>query len=95
MRTFIDFKKELDNDTELRLRYLEILDRMADENDGEITPGMSVAAAAELGFDTDASMFERERSEAADKELSSDELSEAEGGVSYDCFIRKWVNERV
>lgn len=94
MKTFIDFKKELDNDPELRFRYLEILDRMAYDNDGDITPEMSAEAAEELGFEAAPSMFEMICVQN-DSELSSDELAGAGGGLSYSDLIRQWINGKM
>ena len=96
MKTFIDFKNDIDSDFELRTRYIEILDKLCGD-DEDITPQMSVEAAAELGYDTNAAMFEEEcrsyMEDRMDEELSINALGAvAGGGVSYSDFIRQWIN---
>ena len=93
MRSFKDFKNDIDDDPELRMRYIEILDRMSGE-DGEITPEMSAAAAAELGYEADADMFEQEcRDSSSDEEINVNDLGMITGGISFDDFMRKWLGK--
>ena len=69
-------KKEINNDNELRQKYLKTLDGLM--TDGEITPEMASVAAKKLGFSIPAEDF---RKETEDSELSLNDLEGVAGGV--------------
>ena len=76
MTELLRFKKALDEDTGLRLRYLNLLDKLM--TDGEITPEMTSVAARKLGFEISAEEFRNDRGES---ELDTDEPDCISGGL--------------
>ncbi|MBE6864620.1 MAG: hypothetical protein E7495_08715 [Ruminococcus flavefaciens] len=69
-------KSAINNDKELRQRYLKNLDGLM--TDGEITPEMASVAAKKIGFNIPAEEF---RKETEDSELSLNDLEGIAGGI--------------
>ena len=92
MGNFTDFKKMIDKDAGFRAKYLEMLDDLAKENGGEVSPEDSVMVAEKLGFSFDSETIVRACCGNSDKELSADELEQAAGGSSFLETLMEWLD---